>query len=281
MKIHIYNTIALLASLLYSCQYEALPTYSGIDQIYFSYSDSLRLGTVDFIQTDSVVIQFGYDAVIKSDSIVGIGVNVMGNVVDYDRPVRFMLVDSTSTALRGRDVDLLPDRSLVPAGKNTGKIYIKLYNTDNLNETSLLASLRLLENEYFKTDYRLTPVDYINSEGKMVSTEYRVRFDNANERPNLWANPTTSVFFDMVFGTYSRVKFTLMCQILPGCTREYFTYGPDENPMTVFNERFPIGLMAGWARGLNSYLAAYKEEHNDTPLCDENGKEITIGDMFK
>ncbi|MDR0506405.1 MAG: DUF4843 domain-containing protein [Dysgonamonadaceae bacterium] len=279
MKKYIYIIITIFVSLFYSCQYEALPTYSGTDQIYFSYSDSLRDGSI--YGADSLLVQFGYDAVIKSDSIVGIGVNVMGNVVNYDRRVSFIMIDSTSTAIRGKDVELLPDLSLIPAGKNTGKIYIKLYNTENLKGKSLMVSLRLIENEYFKTDYRLTPVDYINSEGKIVSTEYRVRFDNSSEKPNMWANPSTSIYFDMVFGTYSRVKFTLMCQILPGCTREYFTYGQNENPMTVFSARFPTGLMAGWARGLNSYLIAYKDEHGGVPLYDENGNEVTSGEMFK
>jgi hypothetical protein len=274
MKKYIFITIASALLFFCSCEHESLPTYSGVDQIYFAYVDTTLIAVVD-----SVTVNFGYDVVPKADSTISIPVRVMGNIVDYDRPVNFILV-STSTAQQGRDVELLTDRSFVPAGKNKGNIYIKLYNTENLNDKSLLASLCLVENEYFKADYRFTPYRSLNKEGKIIGTQCRIRFENTNEMPNMWANPSTKSYFDMVFGTYSRAKFTLMCQILPGCTREYFTYELDEDPQKVFSARFPMGLLAGWARGLSTYLATYKNEHDGVPLYDENGREITSGNMF-
>jgi hypothetical protein len=232
------------------------------------------------VKNDSVVVKFGYDAVIKSDSVIKISVKVMGSVVDYDRPVNFILVDSTSTARLGGDVELLTDRSFVPADSISGNIYVKLHNTENLNDTSLVASLRLIENEHFKADYHFTRYADVNRDSIIMSTQIRVRFDNGSEMPNMWANPTTKMYFDMIFGSYSRVKFTLMCQILPGCTREYFTYASGENPQTVFSARFPMGLLAAWARGLNTYLTTYKSEHDGIPLYDENGNEVKSGTMF-
>ena len=278
MKKYIFITIMALIPLFYGCEYETLPTYSGADQIYFGYAD------VDaerhLVRNDSVVVKFGYDAVIKSDSVISIRVKVMGSVVDYNRPVNFILVDSTSTAHLGSDVELLTDQSSVPPGSTVGNIYVKLHNTENLNDTSLVASLRLIENEHFKADYHFTRYADINKDSIIVSTQIRIRFDNENEMPNMWANPATKMYFDMVFGPYSRVKFALMCQILPGCTREFFTYASGENPQTIFSNRFPMGLLAGWARGLNTYLVTYKSEHDGTPLYDENGNEVKSGTMF-
>ncbi|MDR0559222.1 MAG: DUF4843 domain-containing protein [Prevotellaceae bacterium] len=277
MKKYVFISLIALISLFYSCEHEALPTYSGEDQIYFAYADDSQLVNV---REDSTIVKFGYDPVIKNDSTISIEVKVMGSVVDYDRPVKFILVDSTSTAKLGVDIELLADSSFVPAGKITGKIYVKVFNIpENLNDTALLASLRLVENQHFKADYDKTRDSNINSTEKIVSTQYRVWFDNGSEIPNFWAHAQYRQAFNMIFGPYSRAKFALMCQILPGCTREYFTYENPATVATVFSSRFPMGLLAGWAMGLNAYLNAYKEEHGE-PLLDENGNEIKSGTTF-
>jgi len=285
-KIKKYLTILAILPFLYSCEHETLPTYSGIDNIYFNAYDPVRLNdfpnflTVksgsDSINTLFSSVKFGYDPVIKTDSVISLMVKVLGSVTDYDRPVNFILSDSWSSAQLGKDIELLTDRSFVPAGSITGNIYIKLHNSEWLNDNEHIATLRLAENEFFKTDYTRTRFTSINRDEKFMSTQFLVQFDSMNETPNLWAHSTYGANISLFFGKYSRVKFAAMCEVLPGCTREYFTYEPDENPQTVFLERFPTGLMTGWARGFYLYLLYY-EEINGEPLLDENGEEVKNG----
>lgn len=279
MKRYKYYIFLLTIAASVSCKRESLPTYSGEDMIYFAYADKIY----KFEIIDSTIVKFGYDAVVKTDSVVGIDVKVMGDLKDYDRPVAFGFDEGAFTALPGTDVELLPELSFLPAGKTEGKIFVRLKNTERLNDTSLFVALRLKANEHFKAEYTGTAVAEVNREGKIDGTKFRVRFDNGMEMPSMWAHAVLQQPFTMMFGPYSHAKFNLMCQILPGCTRERFYFQPGEEnevPTTVFSRKFPMGLLAGWAVGLKMYLDDYKAEHDGEPMRDENGNEIKSGTVY-
>jgi hypothetical protein len=265
MKQHLTKLIFLAVALAGSCEYEGLPTYSGQDQIYFAYADETPAGMVD-----EQLVHFGYDDPMKPETTLYVSVKVMGSLADVDRPVSVVLVDSLSTATPGRDVELLPAQSLVPAGKELGTVALKLKNTTALKDTVLVVAIRLVGNEHFHADYTKTRYSSVNSEGKIVSTVYRVRFDNANSIPRLWVE--NLVQCTTMFGEYSETKFDLMCRLL-GFDRSYFSY-TEGNSGDLFYSR--INLYAkSWIQTVNRYLKEYKDAHN-APLRDENG-EIKMG----
>jgi hypothetical protein len=268
-----------------SCEYETLPTYSGEDQIYFRYADYDQNNINALV--NYTMVNFGYDPVIKTDSTIKISVKIMGKVVDYDRPVSFVLDEELADTLSytsdgskvgdaaqlGEDVELLLDQSFVPAGKTIGSIVIKLKNTARLKDSNLVAAIQLVENTYFKADYKTTRIKYVNDEGKIVGTQYLVLFDNRNDAPNLWVYPSTKQSLDRMFGAYSTKKFKLICELF-GLNREYFTYDPEtETASTVFGARFPIALAMGWATAFNRYLDEYKTIHGE-PILEEDGTEM-------
>ncbi|MDR1762562.1 MAG: DUF4843 domain-containing protein [Dysgonamonadaceae bacterium] len=269
----IFFVAALLASIamLSSCEQETIPTYSGEDQIYFTFADE----TATYYIVDSTFIKFGYDLVIKSDSIVGLNVKVQGNVTDYDRPIAFGLVESESSAQLGRDVEMLLDMSYIPAGKAVGKIYVRLKNTEALDGNQLRAVIGLQKNEYFDVKYLTTLNTTINSQGYMLATHFKIYFDNANEMPNIWAHPTYRPRFEMFFGAYSAKKFALLCELF-GVDRDYFTYPPESTSTEItafWNSHFPMALLQGWARSFNIYLNQMRE--NGTPVLEDDGTEMT------
>ena len=275
MKRYFYIICPVAFIFLYACEYETLPTYSGVDQIYFEYADGGNERDI----IDSTIVRFGYDIVRKTDSIISIRVKVMGSVADFDRPVNFSMVEAASESQLGRDVELLLDGSFVPAGSVTGVVRIKLNNNEALDEVGddfMIVVLRLEESEFFKTDYTHTRLTNVNSRGNIVATEYKVWFNNASDIPNLWAHPANFTNFTNAFGEYSQKKFDLMCAILPGCTRELFTYQPGENPQEVFSERFSVGLTSAWGRALNNYLREYEILHGE-PLLEDDGTVMTGG----
>jgi len=276
MKIVLKIIICIAVVFLYACEYETLPTYSGVDNVYFSYAAVGGGGSV----VDSTSIMFGYDMIPRADSLITIGVRILGSVTDYPRPVDFVL-EQRSTAQLGIDVELLHDRSVVPAGSINGRIVIKLINNESLeNGASLTAAIRLIENEHFKVDYTFSERFRANSNfWNYNATRYRVWYNNNNERPNMWTPGAFESSFTHAFGSYSREKFRLMCEVLPGCSWEYFTYGPNETPLSVFDRNFPTALLTGWSRAFHAYLENYKEVHGE-PLRDENGEEIRSGTAF-
>jgi len=259
-----YLFVAFAGILFYSCEYEKLNTYSGDDQIYFSFAGQ----TTSII--DSSYIKFGYDIVIKSDSVISIPVKVQGLLSEADRPVKFALAESLSSAALGSDIDLLLDESFIPAGKETGNIKVKIKNTAKLDGTVLKAVLELQENEFFKVNYLAILDKTIDAEKSKIATQYKVYFDNANEMPNMWAYYTSR--YEMFFGVYSKKKFDILCTLF-GFDREYFTYYPDESPSTIFAQRFELGLLQAWARGFNIYLRTQKE--NGNTVYEEDGTEMT------
>lgn len=267
MKPYLTKLALLAATLACSCEYEKLPTYSGQDQIYFAYADDV------LSMVDELFVHFGYDEPMKPETTLYVGVKVMGSIADVDRPVSFVLVDSLSTATPGRDVELLPELSLVPAGKELGLIALKLKNTAALRDTVLAIGIRLVENESFHADYTKTRFSNVNSseEKKIVSTEYRVRFDNANIIPRLWFENLEKC--NAIFGEFSNTKFELMCSLL-GFDRSYFSY-TEGNPEELFTARINLYSLS-WIQTMNRYLNEFREKHGYA-LRDEYGNEIKMG----
>ncbi|MDR1762547.1 MAG: DUF4843 domain-containing protein [Dysgonamonadaceae bacterium] len=265
---------ALAATAFYSCEYETLPSYSADDQIYFSYADE----RVPTYIVDSSFVRFGYDIVVKADTIVWIEVKVQGKMTDYDRPVNFGLIAEQTTAQLGRDVELLPEISLVPAGSVLGKIYLKLKNTAALDNNMFVAAIELKENEYFKTDFVETSNATINKKGTINSTHFRIYFDNANEAPNFWVTSPYDGYLNLMFGRYSKKKFAILCDLF-GFDREYFSYDislSSDAISALFNSRFTSVLSTGWSRIFKLYLEDYRQTHGE-PLYEDDGTEMTGG----
>jgi hypothetical protein len=268
MKSYLTKPALLAAMLACSCEYEKLPTYSGQDQIYFAYADDGSTNTAN-----ELFVHFGYDEPMKPETTLYVSVKVMGSLADVDRPVSFVLVDSLTTATPGRDVELLPEQSFVPAGKVLGSVAVKIKNTAALYDTVFRASIRLVGNEYFHADYTKTRFPSINTEGKIVSTEYHLQFDNASEMPRLWIENLEAC--TQMFGEYSNVKFELMCRLL-GFDREYFSYEDGEGSADDLFATRISSYAISWNQTVNQYLNRYEETYGFRML-DENGKEIKMG----
>lgn len=265
----------ILISGYISCDHDKLDTYSGQDDICFRYAVATT-GTnpKDSIQRDSIIIRFGYDEVMKSDSIIRIQMQLLGDLKDYDRPINFVLDADSSTAKLGEDIELLHDRSVIYANSTVGHIYVKLKNTEKLLDTMIVAEIKTASNEYFIAQYEETINKDINEENKIKSNRFRIFFDASFDKPNLWADAELN--FSRVFGSYSKVKFDFICTTL-NLDFSYFTYNPaTEKPVSVFNDRFKLQYTNGWKLRLENALIEYELEHGKA-LVDENGDAVIIG----
>jgi hypothetical protein len=272
-----YILLVILAAVFNACEYETLPVYSGENQVYFNYADDLYDANTPVI--DSLLVHFGYDIVPKADTTITVAIKIMGSIADYDRPVDFIIIDSLTTAVVGQDIELLKDKSFITANKVTGKIAVKLKNTENLNDTVLRVAFLLVENQHFKADYDQTRYASINNKGNIASNRYRILFDNSSDMPNLWAHATYAVRFNTFFGPYSTKKFRIMCELFH-FDWDYFTYLPNETPSTIFNARFPSTLTIAWARAFNRYLDEYAALNGER-LLEDNGTEMKGNSSLK
>lgn len=249
--------------LIVSCTKEDVMTYEGKEQIYFRFA-SQRYETD---RVDSMYTCLGYDNPVKTDSTIAIRIMTMGATVDFDRPVNAVLVDSLSTAT-SEDIEVLFDRSFITAGSVYGYLRLKIKNSAKLTNTTYVAVIQTVANEYFYSDY--VQIRNETNPGRKQANRFWVYFDAKNEMPNLWAAELSK--FNGWLGEYSRVKFEFVCETL-GLTREYFSYDPEtENSTAIYTARFGTYTMA-WLIAINRRLNQYEEEHGER-LKDEHGNEV-------
>ncbi|MBK5720353.1 DUF4843 domain-containing protein [Dysgonomonas sp. Marseille-P4677] len=279
---NIYIKLLLLlfaSSVFISCENSELESYSGKDDVFFEYSlsksSSFDNGQGRTEVIDSVSIRFGYDNPVKKDSIIKIKMRLLGTYVNYNRPINFVL-DTSSTAKLGEDIELLHDMSYMDANSRDGYIFVKLINTEKIKERAITAVIKTAPNDHFLANYdKIEEASKYNVEDKMKSNIFRIFYDAKNGMPILWAAREGD--FKRAFGTYSIVKFNFICDVLD-LNYEYFTYNPSagEVASAIFSQRFPLALTNGWKLILEEALQKYKDENGEA-LKDENGEYIIIG----
>lgn len=170
--------IAVLGLLITSCEEEVVPTYldingqtsegAGFDNVYFNFPKDTWQNDIDSVYVNlKRADRYDY----ADEVIVGLPIKVMGQIVDFDRTVKATLKKELSTTSEDRCEFL---ESVIPAGKATGTLKVKLLNSEALKETgdTLLAVFELAENEYFLADYNKQAIN----EDRTNSIQYRVFF---------------------------------------------------------------------------------------------------------
>ena len=264
--------VLLLAS---ACSYDTLPTYEDVDRVFFKWA-KLKDTFTEQVEgsSDLIKVNLGYDNPVKSDSTVLVDVSMIGHVAGQDRLISAELIEDTSTAVVGLDIEILP--SFIPAGKVEGKLAVKIINSEKLTDTTLLARIRLVPNEYFHTDYTMAYTSTGSISKEKTGLEYNIYFDAKVEMPSLWADQSAGRILTTYFGPYSNKKLQVICDVC-GFTVEYFTHDPNtEKAWDVVEARFSREIAWGIISQVNRYLTQYRNE-NGEPLRDENGEVISMG----
>jgi hypothetical protein len=267
------NSVLLTSLFLWlaaACSYDTLPVYEDVDRVFFKWArptDDNR--EIKEGSSDQIKVNLGYDNPVKSDSTIFVEVSMMGYVSGQNRLISAEVIKNESSAVEGQDIELLP--SFIPAGEVTGRLAIKVKNSDKLANTTLWARIRLVPNEYFHVDYIQTRIS-----GNKNGLEYDVYFDAKADMPSLWADPAAGNQLTRYFGAYSKAKLQLICEVC-GFTRDYFMHDPGTIALDVLNARIPPEAANGLISQVNRYLKQYQSEHGDEPLRDEDGKVISMG----
>ena len=182
--------VILLGLFLWSCSQEKMPLYNGKTCIYFNIKS-----TVGASFTDEMNFSFGLLNVM--DSVLQIPVMATGDLVDYDRYFDFVM-DST-TATEGVHFEL-PEKGVIPAGKEVGYIAVPLHRIVDDEEIYQLH-LRLLPNETFELNL---PEAYVSSD-TVDLLRMTLNFSSSITKPRTW--------MDSWFGYFSVAKYNTFCEI--------------------------------------------------------------------
>jgi len=200
--------IFILAILIVSCKKETLMTYEASDNIYFNYSYPTTSGPVYY--ADSLNVTFAFSDSTHQDSVLRIPVAITGTASNTDRSFD-VTVDADATARPSTDY-ILPPTYIVHAGRTTDTILVTLKRTPALRTNTLFFTLRLKENNQFKTQitYRSRVSNDLRSiaPGDTSLTQtFKVLMSDQLKEGQYWSG------YSYYFGDFSEKKVRLMNEI--------------------------------------------------------------------
>ncbi|WP_432714622.1 DUF4843 domain-containing protein [Pedobacter sp.] len=116
-----------------SCKKDGISSFSGEAAVNF---------------TSVVPLQYSFLGNPEDEYIQEIEVKIMGNTADYDRHFNAVAVEDGTTTAKSNQYQILG--GVVKAGEYTGKLSIKLLNSEVLNTTTVNLKVKLVDAEDFK-----------------------------------------------------------------------------------------------------------------------------------
>ncbi|SJZ69259.1 protein of unknown function [Chitinophaga eiseniae] len=246
--IHCLMGVLMLYALT-ACQKETLKTWSGTNDIYFENSlveDAAKR------TSDSMNILFIFAPKGTTDSILKIPVRTMGTPVGYDRT--FSVGTTQSNAVAGKHYDALPDSFVMRANRVVDTIRLRLRRTPDMMTDTVSLVLQLQANDYFTTNMARVA---IGNNTWLSATTLRIRMTDVLSKPAFW--------FSAVFGSFSRKKFLLVCELT------------DYDPYKLANA-VPIADTYYLGKVTQRYLDEQARAGN--VILDDDGSVMIMGDYI-
>lgn len=255
-----------------SCQRSEVMNYEGEEGVYFAvqygpeWGDTtlwsyFPLTKIEFINAES------------NDSIHKIRVASTGRMKDYDRAVRMIIEQDSTTAIEGVNYEKPMEEYIIKAGMYYVDIPIKLIKNENIYHEAKRLSFKLLPTNDFTLSI---PVWNSNIHGLYPNNEYQL-FDNTRHyiemtnflvRPKVWFGTLDNVAVGTseagLFGQFSVKKFELMVEVMAAQGKP-ISYSDFSTSTTMPNP---------FAQVIKDVMSAYLIEQFDagTPVLEEDGR---------
>ncbi len=193
-------------------------------------------------------------------------VKLMGEVKNYDRPIR-VVVDKEKTTMKEDGYEFNTDTLRIKAGGNSVNVNVRFFRTQNLRTSSDTLVLKLEENEHFAVlkDYKSNN-DWSNTTAKkMDGTRYTFVLDEIYTRPGSWGGAPLNV--NNYFGNWNVTKFIFVNDFF-GFTLDDWVY---TNGAT---SKLSAGRMAFYGKQLQKELQ--RRADIGDPVKDEDGSNMQL-----
>lgn len=150
MKYKWLLSILALASMFVSCKHETIDLYELDDaKIYFQVqSYSSANGAVGYSNSTD------YSFVGVNQNVAGLTfkatIQMMGQVVDYDRECKITIDADSTTMVEGVDYEIDLDTLKIKAGQSKATFGVRFLRSQNIKEKKQVLCLKLLPNKYFQ-----------------------------------------------------------------------------------------------------------------------------------
>ena len=302
MKKKILPGVLALLLVFSACKPDELMTFEGVDYIVFRYGVAIlegppMPGVADEHRFTRIEMNLA-NVFDQTEVRVGILVQIIGSVADFDRPIPFRL-NPGSTTISG-DIVLLP--SYVRAGRTIDTLWVQVNESASLREGRIFtAIIDLHDSEFFKSDFRFGTNDFIDGVRQYgTANDFTIEVSYDAEFPNIWSelipmpgNPLNMIFHladnpSEIPPARCHRRFSLM-QEVSGFSMEEFralmSYDPLDFP--ALNPPPPIAasmangswdMIPLWGRMISVYLRE-RAAAIDT-VRDVSGVPIVLGPNF-
>ena len=259
--------ILAFTCVLASCKHETIDLYDLDDaKVYFqvqSYSGAN--GAVGY--SNSTKYSFvGMSQKVESLTFKAT-VQIMGNVVDYDRPCKLTVDTDSTTMVEGEDYEINLDTLKIKAGQSSATFNVRFLRSQNIKKQERILCLKLLPNEYFQVleTYSSSNVWSNTTAKKMDGSRFAFFISEIYKQPSRWGQ----VQADQYFGRWTAAKYVFI--------NDYFGFTTDDWEWAT--GRISSGRMPFYARELQKELQRLADE--GTPKLDDDGSYMQLGDGYK
>ena len=257
-KILLYTT-ALVALSLAGCDQEDIDTYELDDsRIYFQEQNYTGGDGSAGYSTSMAFSYVGYGPQL-TNVVFGGTVKIMGEVKNYDRPLKVVVDEENTTMVEGEGYEINFDTVRVKAGENSCKVNVRFLRPERLHSGEDTLTLKLLPNEHFGVleTYKASNNWQNTTAQEIDGTRYEFRISEIYTIPGAW-----SQYAGIYFGEWTITKFVYINGFF-GFTINDWVYHNGAS-CKITSSRMPF-----YANELQKELQ--KQADAGTPVYDEDG----------
>lgn len=213
-----------------ACEIDEIMSFQGAPAINFSSVDSY-----------DPVYEEEYSFLVnpENEHIHEIPVQIMGDAAADDRKFEVEIINDSLTTATEDQYEIL--EGIIPAGEFTGTLFIKLFNSPELDEKSVSLHLKIVDSPEFQS-------------GNVESDEFVISWTNKVVVPDWrWYR----YFFTRVPSTSAYRAIVESTGLVELTTRDYFALG--QTGATALGTQF------------GDYVMEYNLQHPDNPLRHDDG----------
>ena len=254
MKHIIVRTLPVLVlGLAFAGCEKDLDTYQGASGIYFDHEENQNI-----LRVDTLPFQWGQiDGDIKEETIE-LRINLIGNVVDYDRPFQVTVVpsDDPEAAVEGTDYKAFDGNCMIPANESYTTLRITLLRTEALQTEQRMLTVQLNATDELQFLYSREAVDRNdNTLRRQIDLQRVIVMDETLPAPSWWYGSRIR----NIFGDYSMKKAITICNVMNIDRKEWLD--------NEFGDREAYLIFVG------QYMHRWLQEQNP-PIYEEDGETL-------
>lgn len=230
--LHRFTLALFITGWACGCQKEERLIYKDVPRIYI-YKNTLAYAY------DSLNYSFAVKNSARVRDTVWATVRIMGDAISKDRVIEFRPVDSLTTAVEGRDYELM--KYIMPSDSFTTRLGIIIRKTPEMDVKTLKLVMKLMPSRDFQT-------------GIYDQLFYRVVISNILVKPNDWDS-----WLKNYFGSYSERKYRFIIDVLG---------------IAEFTDAMSYSEYGYFAQRMKNALADYETKNG--PMIDENGNRVVF-----